>query len=156
VSRHPSPWPLSELVPHAPPLVLVDEIVEYDDTSLVAVVGIGADHIFFAEGGVPAHVGIEFMAQACAAWSGAMGKQRGEPVRPGMLLGTRGYEATIERFSEGDRLIVTVALNFRDEELGVFDCVIERGGETVASAQLTVYQPSDAAAFMARVGNGHV
>ena len=153
--RRPSPWPLAELVPHAPPMILLDEVIDYDDASLRASLTIRPDHPFFAEGGVPAHVGIEFMAQACGAWSGAVGRQNGEKVRLGMLLGTRRYEAMVERFAAGSRLIVSVILAFRDGELGVFDCAIESDGETLAKAQLTVYQPRDAEQFLAHMGSAH-
>jgi predicted hotdog family 3-hydroxylacyl-ACP dehydratase len=155
VSRCPCPWPIAELLPHAPPMIFLDEALAFDDTSLVAAVTIRADHPCFADGGVPAHVGIELMAQACGAWAGASGKAAGETIRPGMLLGTRRYEASVDCFAKGDRLTVTVVLNFRDSELGVFDCVIERCTETLAKAQLTVYQPQDAQRFMATMSSDY-
>jgi predicted hotdog family 3-hydroxylacyl-ACP dehydratase len=153
VSRRPCPWNLAELLPHAPPMILLDEALSFDESSLVAAVTIRPDQPFFAGDGVPSHVGIEFMAQACGAWAGATGREQGETVRPGMLLGTRRYEATVDSFNRGDRLIVTIVLNFRDSELGVFDCTIERGAETLAKAQLTVYQPADVQGVMAEMGS---
>jgi predicted hotdog family 3-hydroxylacyl-ACP dehydratase len=155
VSRRPCPWTLAELLPHAPPMILLDEVVSFDETSLVARVTIRPDQPFVADGRVPAHIGIELMAQACGAWAGATGRETGQPVRPGMLLGTRRYEATVDSFGLGDILTVTIALNFRDSELGVFDCTVERHAEVLAKAQLTVYQPADVQRFLADMGSDH-
>ena len=59
-------WPIEKLVPHARPMLLLDEVLEYDEKSLLAAARIGPSHPFHAEGGVPAHVGIELMAQVPA------------------------------------------------------------------------------------------
>ncbi len=65
----------------------------------------------------------------------------GRPVQLGYLLGTRRYQAVRPWFNEGERLVITARLIFREKELAVFDCDIKTGPSTLATARLTVFQP---------------
>jgi len=137
----PCPHPVSALLPHRSPMLLLDEIVSYDDTTLIAKIVISEASLFLESGGVPSHVGLEYMAQACGALVGAMALDAGLPVRIGFLLGTRRYRVYAPKFRLRERLLVTVQSLYRDERSGAFDCRIEIGGERAAEAQLVVYQP---------------
>jgi len=84
---------------------------------------------------VPAHVGDRVDAQTCGAYVGVTALEAGqEPIRLGLLLGTRDFQATAPWFLEGERLNVTVTLAYMDAEMGAFDCVVTRapGGAQVA------------------------
>lgn len=145
------PYAVAELVPHAPPMVLLDEILAWDDVSLSAVLTVRPDSLFFEPGqGIAAHVGIEWMAQACGAFAGLEAKAAGESVRLGFLLGTRRYRATVPWFFAGERLVVSVKQVFRDGGMGVFDCRIEGEDAVRAVAQLIVYQPEDASLILSQ------
>ena len=65
---------VAELLPHDPPMVLIDKVLSYDENSLVAEVAIRPDSAFCGANGVPGWVGIEYMAQAIAAHAGASGR----------------------------------------------------------------------------------
>lgn len=145
-------YPIAEIVPHAPPMILLDEVLDYDETTLRAAVIIREDSLFFDGSGVPAYVGIEYMAQACGAHVGALARDSGIPVRIGFLLGTRHYKIHTPKFRQGDRLIVSVALIYRDDEMGSFDCRIDIGDRCVGEARLNVYQPRDGKSMQA---SGH-
>jgi predicted hotdog family 3-hydroxylacyl-ACP dehydratase len=152
---------MTSLLPHRPPMVLLDEAVGYDDTSAVAAVTLRPDHPFAGADGVPAHVGIELMAQACGVFVGAHALARGEPVRLGVLLGSRDYRAAVDRFGIGERLEVQARLVFRDAEMGVFDCSIGRGGSEgggppLARARLNVYEPQNIDLILSRLWGSHV
>ncbi|MBE0531777.1 MAG: 3-hydroxylacyl-ACP dehydratase [Rhodospirillales bacterium] len=143
----PCPWPVEHLLPHAPPMVLLDEVIGYDTDSILAVATIGTGHPFLAGDGVPAHVGIELMAQACGAFAGAEALAAGEAVRVGFLLGTRRFEAHVPLFRVGERLEISARVALRDDEMACFDCEIRRTGAVVAEARLNVYQPKDLGTF---------
>lgn len=146
----PCPTPVAELLPHAPPMVLLDAVLGWEPGAATAAVTIRPGIPFFEDGrGVPAHVGIEYMAQTCGAYAGLEGLRLGQPVRLGFLLGTRRYRARLDWFRPGERLEIGVAEVFRDHSMGVFDCRILCGGREVAAAQLNVYQPEDAAVVLA-------
>jgi predicted hotdog family 3-hydroxylacyl-ACP dehydratase len=143
---------LSELLPHRPPMILIDEIVSYDDASVVAAVTVREASLFGEAAGVPAYVGLEYMAQTCGAHVGALARDRGEPPRVGFLLGTRQYHAHVAWFRLGERLIVSAKVIYHDDQMGAFDCRIDVEGQLVAAAQLNVYQPDAAALAALRSG----
>ncbi len=125
-------------------MVLLDEILGYDETSLLAAVTVSEASLFLEPDGVPVHVGLEYMAQACGAYAGALARDRGEPVRIGFVLGARQYRAHLPCFRRGERLVVSVSVLYQDEQMGAFDCRIEIDGKLAAEAQLNVYQPDPA------------
>ncbi|GMU44937.1 MAG: hotdog family protein [Xanthomonadales bacterium] len=134
--------PIVELLPHAPPMVLLDRVVAAGGEHLSAEVAIRADSEFCREGRVGAWVGIEYMAQAVAAWSGWQARMRGEPVKIGYLLGTRRYDAHVPEFLVGDVLQVHVEREFQaDNGLARFRAEIHRGDECCATASISVYEP---------------
>jgi Predicted 3-hydroxylacyl-(acyl carrier protein) dehydratase len=132
-------------------MVLLDKVSAYSSTEVVAEVEIRPDHPLAKAQGVPAHVGIELMAQSCGAHVGALAAAEGKPVRVGFLLGTRRYAATTDWFGFGQTLVVTARVTFLDDAMGVYDCRIERDGALVAEAQLNLYQPENGAALLARM-----
>jgi predicted hotdog family 3-hydroxylacyl-ACP dehydratase len=134
-------YAIAEVVPHAGPMLLIDEILDYGSNGLTACVTIRDSSLFLtAENVVPAWVGIEYMAQTIAAWAGVHAKLRGDSVKIGYLLGTRHYLANKPGFALGDTLIITVSKQYHEGELAVFDCKISSEQISV-SATLNVFQP---------------
>lgn len=137
------PYPIAALIPHKPPMILLDEVICYDENSLVAEVTIRDDSLFLRPEGVPCHVGIEYMAQACGAYAGVHALDSGDPVRIGLLLGTRDYRAQVSHSRRGDRLQIAIEMVFRDEAIAALAFSISITGKIVAEAQLKVYQPNN-------------
>lgn len=137
------PYSIEELLIHRAPMLLLDKIVGYSDEEVVASVLINESSEFLTPDGVPGHVAIEYMAQACGAYAGAMALDAGAPVRIGLLIGTRMCRVMVPWFRIGDVLLVSATIVFRDEQLAAFDCKIEIDGRLVADAQLKVYQPEN-------------
>jgi predicted hotdog family 3-hydroxylacyl-ACP dehydratase len=133
--------PIHALLPHAAPMLLLDEVLGWDDTSITALATVTDRNPFVTARGLPAHVGIELMAQTCGAWAGAKALAAGEAVRVGFLLGTRRYTASVDWFPLGESLEIVAQLVFQDRSMGVFDCRVTRAGEILAQAQLSVFQP---------------
>jgi predicted hotdog family 3-hydroxylacyl-ACP dehydratase len=130
-------------------------LVDVGETHAVAEVVVAADGLFVRDGRVPGWVGIEYMAQTIAAWSGARHRREGNAPRLGMLLGTRRYDAHGIDFAVGDVARVEVHQEFVGANgLGVFDCRILVGGAAVASARLNIYEPGHNADFL-RDGTSH-
>jgi predicted hotdog family 3-hydroxylacyl-ACP dehydratase len=125
---------------------LLDRVLAADAESLVAEAQIRAGGLFGDAHSVESWVGIEYMAQAIAAWAGWQRRSRGEAPRVGYLLGTRRYACDRPAFAVGTVLRVTVQREYQaDNGLGQFNCRIEIGGQTVAQAALTVLDPPGAA-----------
>ncbi|RQO55862.1 3-hydroxylacyl-ACP dehydratase [Paucibacter sp. KBW04] len=144
-------WDVRELVPHAGRMSLLSGLLSHSGESLEAEVRISDDDLFFDPqlGGVGAWLGIEYMAQAVAAWAGLQGRQRGEAPKIGFLLGSRKYTASRSVFALGDVLRVQVRREFQaDNGLGQFEGQILIGDEPVAQARLTVFGPPDPQRFL--------
>jgi predicted hotdog family 3-hydroxylacyl-ACP dehydratase len=138
------PYPIADLLPHAAPMVLLDRVTAWDDDGLTALVTIGpATRFATQDQGVPVHIGVEWMAQACGAFAGLQAKATGLPVRLGFLLGTRDFTADRAWFATGETLAVSVRPVFLEAGMAVFDCQIDAGETTCARARLTVFQPGD-------------
>jgi predicted hotdog family 3-hydroxylacyl-ACP dehydratase len=136
----------AELLPHAGPAVLIDEIIRDTDDGIEAASTITAAHPFFVAGhGVPAWVGIELMAQAIAAHSGLAGQRTQRAPRRGMLLGTRHYQGHVAWFAEGARLAIHAVREFGHEGgMAACQCRIEAAGKTLAEATLIIIEENAA------------
>lgn len=144
-------YPIETVVPQRPPMILIDEIVAREAGAIIVRVTIRSNGLFFREGrGVPAHVALEWMAQACAAFAGAEALDEAGTVKVGFLLGTRDFQANRHWFAEGERLYVQARLEYHDGELANFACEITTSidGPTVATASLNVFHPNDASAMI--------
>ncbi|WP_374307509.1 hypothetical protein [Dongia sp.] len=146
-------YPIETLLPHAGRMLLLDRVIGFTDAAIEAALGVRSDNPFFEAGkGVAAHIAIEWMAQTCGAFVGLEAKRRHQPVRVGFLLGTRNFRAERDWFRDGESLIVRAELIFRDGETGVFDCILRSPERVEATAQLTLHQPANLAAVLARQG----
>ena len=148
-----TPIPLEELIPHRPPMVLIDAVESFDADAkrLVARVTIGENQLFFDGKGVPNWVAIEYMAQTAAALVGYYDRHvaPGQPARPGLLLGTRKLDPKLERFEAGRTYRISAENAFSDSDAASFVCRIEdETGETVAMANLNAYRPPDMEQFL--------
>jgi predicted hotdog family 3-hydroxylacyl-ACP dehydratase len=137
--------PIVEIVPHRAPMLLIDEACSYDETGVECVVVLRDDSPFVERGRARATLALEYMAQSISAWFGLRSRDRGEPVRPGYLIGSREVTFAVDHFRVGDELRVRASLVWGDATLGSFDCSVLRAGEVVASGNLSVYSGPDAA-----------
>ena len=142
---------VERLVPHRGAMSWLDRVIHCDADGVIAEATIRADHLLADDDapGLPAWVGIEYMAQGIAAWAGGRALSRGEPVKPGFLLGTRRYQARLDGFPLGSLLRIEARRElFGDNGLGLFACRLFCDGEECASANVSVFEPPDAQAFL--------
>ena len=153
----PCPWPITELVPHSGRMCLLDEAVSYSADSLTARVSVNQQSVFLHTNKVPAWVGIEYMAQAIAAWAGTQQKQRGGSAQIGFLLGSRKFISSCDSFPVGAELVIHVERVLQDDSgLGSFDCHLSFD-QHHQQARLNVFQPPNVDAYMQSLtGKTHV
>lgn len=133
---------IENLVPHSGSMRLIDRLVEASDMHAVGEVLISEASNFYAEGrGVPAYVGLEYMAQTVAAYDGAKRLATGEAPAIGFLLGTRRYAADRSYFVPGDLLSIRIDMVFNDGGMASFDCGISVNGIPSVAATLNVFRP---------------
>jgi len=132
------------LLPHDAPMIFIDRAVKVEDESIHCQVTISEQNLFFDKEtqSIPAYVGIEFMAQSIAAWSGYHAHQKGKEAPIGFLLGSRRYQAQCDEFSIGQTLDIFAEQLMEDNGMAVFTASIELAGEPLAQCQLNVYVPT--------------
>jgi predicted hotdog family 3-hydroxylacyl-ACP dehydratase len=142
-------WPLAELLPHAGDMILIEQILSFDDEQIHTRLTVRPDGLFSRpDGSLPAWVGIELMAQSVAAFAGCRARKRGEDVELGFLLGSRKFECNVESFPAGTELTIHGIRSLEDDNgMGVFECHIDAPG-IHASARLNVYRPPRAAEYL--------
>lgn len=141
---------IETVIPHRGTLLLLNQVLEYDDEAITVALEVPLDGPFHDDGGVPAYIGLEYMAQAVACWAGCQARARGLPPPLGFLLGSRRYVCAVSRFAGGTRLRVEARRELMgDNGLGVFACRILAGKHELAAAHVSVYEPEDAQAYLA-------
>jgi len=134
--------PAAEFVLHREPMLLLDRLVDVGPGFALCEWQVLESNSFTVPGfGIPAYVGIEYMAQCIAVYAGARARVRGLSPPLGFLLGTRHYRAEMKYFGVG----VTYRLECRelirdDEGMGSYDCQILLHDKSVAKARLTVLE----------------
>lgn len=144
-------WPIAELLPHAADMILIEQVLAFDEESIHTCLMVRPGGLFNqADGSLPAWVGVELMAQSVAAYAGCRARAQGLPVEIGFLLGTRKYQCEVEAFPAGCRLDIHARRSLEDESgMGVFECELIGPGILV-QARLNVYRPPHAEQYLAQ------
>lgn len=131
---------LTELLPHSGSMLLLQEVVSFDERELTAALTVTESSTFCEQSGVPSWVGIEYMAQAVAAWSGTQETEKDKGPKVGFLLAVREYSSQVPLFALGQRLEIRVRAVDKHGPMGVFEGEIMIDEETVARGNLSVYE----------------
>lgn len=130
-------------LPHRPPMLLVNKILEVSESHAVTEVWIDEHAPFMCEQGVPAAIGIEYMGQTAALIAGYQLEQGTTEPHLGFLLGTRAYTTQLAYFP----LNMTLRVECREkalvgDSLATFDCIISQADkpEAIAQANLSVFR----------------
>jgi len=134
--------PSLPLVPHRPPMLLIDRVRAADATRCRTVTRVDPGAWYAdADGAMPGWFGLELMAQSVAAFSGSRGRELGTAPKFGYLLGTRQYTCAVPAFPAGAELEVQVEVEYADAMgLSAFTCELSSAGAVLARAVLTVYE----------------
>ncbi|HWU69411.1 MAG TPA: hypothetical protein VN046_11060 [Stenotrophobium sp.] len=144
-----TPCVAQELLPHRHEMLLADTVGYGPDYGRIMLT-VRPD-TFFCDGvhGVPAWVGIEYMAQAMGVYSGVQMRQQDQPPRIGLLIGTRRYDSEVPVFAIGSKLTATARLVSRESEhMYVFACEIDDGARVLARGDIKAYRPDDIHEFL--------
>lgn len=99
---------IDALIPHRPPMRLIDAVISANQRELLARVSIAPDSPFVRNARVPAAIGLEYMAQAAAAFF-ALRVAGAEQPRQGMLIACPRLAASVAFFDVGANLLVRIA-----------------------------------------------
>ena len=134
---------LYDYVPHRPPMIWVDELLEYSETVGRSRTRLDTGALYFSEEGVSPSAGIEFIAQTFAFNNAALLSETNANLRPdqrAFLAAVKNYHTSNwSSLKHGDELITTVT---RLRQLGTISIIrgeIVCGERTVATAELKVF-----------------
>ncbi|MCE8034126.1 hypothetical protein EKK97_17625 [Billgrantia tianxiuensis] len=145
------PCDIAPYVPHRHGMCLLDTLLEAGDEHLHAEVTPRRDDLFASADGIPGWVGLEWLAQAVAAWAGVQAVNGGGTPQIGFLLGTRRYRCQTPQFAFDQPIRIEVELDFRaDNGLGAFrGRLLDSDGRELATTTLNVFQPESREALEA-------
>ena len=129
-----------EVIPHRPPMRMIDTLVEWSDDAAAAVVVFDGNHMAVQDGRVAEAALVECMAQTVAALEGAKTAARGNPgetaaAQVGMLCGVSDL-SVVRRPNAGERLDVEVHVRKRLGPMALVDGRILCDGLVAAAGSL--------------------
>lgn len=130
--------PVSDYLPHRPPMLLIDDIVEVAADRVVCRARIHPDCVFAIDGEVHPSAMIEFVAQACAIHAGVVAAREGAPPKMGLIISCREISFAVDSFAVGDELTIAATLDVGQNGLAAFTGTVTRGETMCASVQLSV------------------
>lgn len=132
---------VADVLPHDGSMVLLTRILRHMDDRTSCMVEITSTSPFCEpDGGVPAWVGIEYMAQCVAAHGGLRARATGQPIKAGFLLGARSVELYTGEFYPGQTLEVEVTHVWGQRDFFSFACSVKDAetGSALMEGHLTV------------------
>lgn len=132
--------PICELIPHRPPMVLVDRLVEATADGVVCGVAISSESPYATSSGVSNIVALECMAQAVSVFVGLSDWREGKPVRDGYLIGVNDARFDVDGFEIGAELLVSATRIWGGDPLASFECKTTVDDTEAASVTLNVYR----------------
>jgi len=139
------PLTVAAILPHAGRMLLLDELLDHGPAHVVCGVTVQPASMFCdGNAGVPAWVGLEYMAQTVCAFSGVEEVRAGLKPTIGLLLGTRSYQCEVEWFPVGAALRIRADVLMRDDnDLVAFACTIHDADRRVAHGDVKAYRPKN-------------
>lgn len=136
------PVDASRVVPHKPPMLLLDNLVEVMERASVSEMTVRSDMVFVGDDGLLDDAAWpEIMSQAIAAQEGFRKIGSRSPDREGFLLGVKKLEI-FARARVGDTLRVSVYKAAKYGDFGIIEGEVYRGEELLAKGELKVWQSS--------------
>jgi len=137
------PMPASGLIPHRPPMLLVDKLISFDDGSGTVEACLDSGSILVDGSGKLDEVAlIEIIAQGYATIKGYDDLRNGKPVQEGFLVGIRKLALSGQAFA-GERLSVNIKTVGSFEGFSVVEGEIRRNEEIIAAGSLKLWLVND-------------
>ena len=136
---HALPMAAERLIPHRPPMRLVDRLLSFDDAGGLTEACQREDSVLVsADGTLDPVMLVELIAQSYATVKGYDDLVNGRPVMEGFLVGIRKLRITGKAFAN-DRLLTTVKTVGTFEGFAVVEGAVTRNGEEIASGTLKLW-----------------
>ena len=135
--------PIRDLIPHQPPMVWLDALVDWEPGLAVCQATITRDTALVVDDRLNTVTLIEYMAQAVASCLGYGALKNGEDIRVGMIVACRTLDLHREYVDVGSVLSVKARRVREVDAVSNFDCSVDLDGETIATSMMTLYHASE-------------
>jgi radical SAM protein with 4Fe4S-binding SPASM domain len=136
------PVDAARVVPHKPPMLLIDSLLEVKERASVSEMTVRDDMIFVGDDGYLDDAAFpEIISQAIAAQEGFRKLGSRGPELEGFLLGLKKLEI-FSRARVGETLRITVFKAARYGDFGIIEGEVHRGDDLIAKGELKVWQNS--------------
>jgi predicted hotdog family 3-hydroxylacyl-ACP dehydratase len=134
------PPTLEELLPIAPPMLWLDEVVGFDASAGEAAfrLTVRSEHPFVEDGAAPALFSLEWMTQAAHALSALVARSHALRLGPCSLATVSEAHFSLRTFALGDLLVIH-AIEERDSH---YRTRVERAGQVLCTARLSLRERS--------------
>lgn len=140
---------LDDFIPQTAPMRMIDHFLSCIDQTVHCRTNITAQHLFFCHDkkAIPHWVAVEMMAQTAAVYACLYAQQQNtdhdNTPKVAFLMSVRQYKTQVELYAENMVIDTYAECVLIDNEVGVFECRCEVGGEVVANVKVSAYQPKD-------------
>ena len=122
---------LAALLPHAPPMLMVSELLRHDGERIECRATISADNPLLVDGRVPPYGGLEILAQAAGVLLGLRHRERGDRRTPrGAIVQVKSFSLSEIDLPTGSRVHAWATLLGDSPDAAVFE------GETSVDGQV--------------------
>lgn len=138
-SRYRLPMDAEALLPHRPPMLFVEKLVEREGDRAVAETVLPGNGIACVGGRILPEYFIELIAQATALANGFDMLRAGKRPNDGMLAGVDSFQF-FRCGRPGAALSIEIEKSFTFGPVSVINGVVTSEGETLASAEIKVWE----------------
>lgn len=135
--------PLSEVVPHDPPMRWIDGIVSFDGDSITCSAQPRAGMLYMDADSAENVIAIEWVAQSVAAFVGMRDKAAGKEPTPGFLIAVPEMVFHIDRFDSGCEVRIEITPIRETLDTGSYAAQVFRGVELAAEGRVSVYRAAE-------------
>lgn len=140
------PVDAARVVPHRPPILMLDRLLEVKERASVSEMTVRADMVFVnAAGALDEAAYPEIVSQAIAAQEGFRKLGSSNPFQEGYLLGIKNFQV-LGTAQVGDNLLVAVHKAVKYGDFGIIHGEVRKGDEVIARGEIKVWQNEGKAA----------
>ncbi len=137
------PMSAEKLIPHRPPMLLVDRLLSFESSSGVVEASLASDSILANSKGELCEVAlVEMLAQGYATVKGYEDLINGKPVQEGYLVGIRRFSFSGQAYA-GDKLTINIRTVGSFEGFSVVEGEIYAAEEIIASGSIKLWLVND-------------
>lgn len=131
----------TELLPHAPPMLMVTDVIAHDEKTIHCRCHIAADNPLLVDGLLPAHCGIELLAQGSGLLLGLQHRQ-GKPG--GAIAAVRSFNVNPKAVASGDVIDVHSRFIGGTQDAALFEGEARLGEHDWCSASIMLVTTAEA------------